>query len=113
MEDQASGAAYGDGRQGEEGPGRVGSIDRLDAAAATPAHQRPASRRVQAGTPLTADAEGGLRGLHREAQRTNRRSSDKQALQEQLTEADAETRRLKAHQADAGGDPAGQGTPFG
>lgn len=52
----------------------------------------------EAGAPVTPEAEAGLRSLHRAAQKSNRRSSQVQALQDRLEEADEETRRIKTRE---------------
>ncbi|MFB7600123.1 ATP/GTP-binding protein [Streptomyces sp. NPDC056160] len=47
---------------------------------------------------LTPEAEAALRELHREALRSNRHSSEVQALQDKLAEADEDTRRITTRQ---------------
>ncbi len=48
--------------------------------------------------PLTPEAEAALRDLHRAALKSNRHSSEVQELQDQLAEADEETRRITTRQ---------------
>lgn len=50
------------------------------------------------GASLTPEAEAGIRALHRAAQKANRRNSQVQVLQDQLEEADEETRRIKTRE---------------
>ncbi|MER6636514.1 hypothetical protein ABT285_13205 [Streptomyces microflavus] len=52
----------------------------------------------EATAPLTPAAEAALHETHRTAQKSNRRSSEMQALQDELAGADEETRRIKARQ---------------
>ncbi|MFI1032027.1 ATP/GTP-binding protein [Streptomyces sp. NPDC020951] len=52
----------------------------------------------EAQVPLTPQAEKALRDLHRAAQKSNRRSSEVQELQDRLAEADEETRRITTRQ---------------
>lgn len=48
--------------------------------------------------PLTSEAEATLRDLHRAAEKTSRRGSEVQVLQDKLAEADEETRRIGTRQ---------------
>ncbi|WP_018570045.1 hypothetical protein [Streptomyces sp. PsTaAH-124] len=52
----------------------------------------------EAQAPLTPEAEAALRELHREALKSNRHSSEVQALQDKLAEADEDTRRITTRQ---------------
>ncbi|MFF1959854.1 hypothetical protein ACFVWX_23090 [Streptomyces sp. NPDC058220] len=52
----------------------------------------------EGGVALTFETEAALRDLHRAAQKSNRRDSEKQALQDQLAEVDEESRRIRARQ---------------
>ncbi|MGA5411368.1 hypothetical protein ACPCSC_29465 [Streptomyces lavendulocolor] len=52
----------------------------------------------EASAPLTAAAEKALRDTHRAALKTHRRSSEMQVLQDQLANADEETRRIKTRE---------------
>ncbi|MEU8463964.1 hypothetical protein [Streptomyces sp. NPDC029003] len=52
----------------------------------------------EADSPVTFEAESGLRTLHREAMKSHRSDSQKQTLQDRLAEADEETRRIRTRQ---------------
>ncbi|GCB52078.1 hypothetical protein SNL152K_9434 [Streptomyces sp. NL15-2K] len=52
----------------------------------------------EAQAPLTPEAEAALRDLHRAALKSNQHSSEVQALQDKLAEADEETRRITTRQ---------------
>jgi hypothetical protein len=52
----------------------------------------------EARAPLTPEAEAALRDLHRAALKSNQHSSEVQALQDKLTDADEETRRITTRQ---------------
>lgn len=52
----------------------------------------------EARAPLTPEAEAALRDLHRAALKSNQHSSEVQALQDKLAEADEETRRITTRQ---------------
>ncbi|MFB7256159.1 hypothetical protein [Streptomyces nojiriensis] len=52
----------------------------------------------EADSPVTFEAETGLRSLHRKALECHRSDNEKQTLQDRLAEADEETRRIRTRQ---------------